>query len=382
MSLELASDAPDQKLHGKRGLLALVVSNPSLRTEAALLLLERATTTPDEAALLARLVPRGPEAPFGDRLVHLLAGIRRRPAEAVARVRDFSEANELEKALPQLAFVADQLGRAGENHALVELVTESLALRDAVLCRLRLGALVHLGDLAAMERLIETPDGPLPTAELAVVRAGLAQMSGATDSAAILWRLALVAVRDSPSLMEMLARHAETVGAVDAAIAGWKGMLQDPMLVPRSAANVLRLAGALHPGPTRAALRRLVELHPEKTGFRLPLAYVQLLLKVDTADVEATLALGEGAFPDKGLYRIVGVLAALNADGIDRAAQLLDESGIDWAKAPPGWHAVRVAALGRSGQNFAVHQAGKDLDPSRLSLPEQALVRDRLKARR
>lgn len=381
-SLELASPVPEERLHGKRALLALVVSAPALRTEVALLLLERGKLTSDETALLRRLVPRGPEATFGERLVDLMADIRLRPAEDVDLVRRFAEANMLEKASPQLAYVADQLGRAGANRAVVDLVTESLALRDPVLCRLRLGALLHLGDRAAMTRLIETPDGPLPASELAIVKAGLAQMSGDAIRADSLWRLALEAVRDSPSSMEMLARHAETIGALDAAIAGWQGMLQDPVLVPRSAANILRLAGSLRPRPVLEALRRLAGIHPDRADLRLSLAYVQTLLKVDRSDAEATLALGEGAFTDKGLYRIVAMLAALEADRADDAAQLLEGSRIDWAKAPPAWQAVRVATLGRSGQNFAARQAAEALDPSRLSLPEQALVADLLPRRR
>ena len=381
-SLELASPVPEESLHGKRALLALVVSAPSLRSEVALLLLERGTLTSDEAALLRRLVPKGPEATFGDRLFHLLADIRLRPADAVALVRRFAEVDMQEKAPPQLAYVADQLGRTGAHRAVVDLVTESLALHDPVLCRLRLGALLHLGDRAAMARLIETPDVPLPAAELAIVRAGYAQMSGDAIQADLLWRLALDAVAESPSSMEMLARHAETVGALDAAIAGWQGMLQDPVLVPRSAANILRLAGSLRPRPVLEALRRLAGLRPDRADIRLSLAYVQMLLKVDRADAEATLALGEGAFTDKQFYRIVSMLAALEADRADAAAQLLDGSGIEWEKTPPAWQAVRVATLARSGQNFAARQAAEALDPSRLSLPEQALVADLLPRRR
>jgi hypothetical protein len=222
----------------------------------------------------------------------------------------------------------------------------------------------------------------LPAPELAIVRAGLAQMSGDTIQADLLWRLALEAVGESPSLMEMLAHHAETVGALDTAIAGWQAMLQDPVLVPRSAANIVRLAGSLRPRPVLEALRRLAVIHPDRPDLRLSLAYLQMLLKVDRSDAEATLALGEGTFSDKGLYRIVAMLAALEADRADKAAELLDGSGIDWAKAPPGWQAVRVAALGRSGQNFAARQAAEALDPSRLSLPEQALVADLLPKRR
>lgn len=381
-SLELSSPIPAEKLHGKRALLALVVSAPSLRGEVALLLLERGSLASDEAALLLRLVPKGPEATFGDLLAHLMAEIRLRPAEGAVLARRFAEANMQEQASPQLAYVADQLGRAGADLAVVELVPENLALRDPVLCRLRLGSLLRLGDRAAMARLIETPDGPLPAAELAIVRAGFAQMSGDTVRAELLWRLALEAVDESPTLMEMLARHAESVGAVDAAIAGWQGILQDPVLAPRSAANILRLAGSLRPRPVLEALRRLAKLHPDRTDIRLSLAYVQVLLKTDRPDAEATLALGEEAFTDKGLYRTVAMLAALVAGRVEEAAQLLDRSGIDWSKAPPAWQAVRVATLARSGQNFAARQAAEGLDSSRLSLPEQALVADVLRLRR
>jgi hypothetical protein len=151
---------------------------------------------------------------------------------------------------------------------------------------------------------------------------------------------------------------------------------------PRSAANILRLAGPLRPLPLLDALRRMTKALPERADFRLSLAYLQALLKVDQSDVEATLARGEGAFTDKGLYRIVGMLAALEAGRTYDAAQLLDGSDIDWSEAPAAWKAVRVATLARSGQNFAARQAAEGLDPSRLSLPEKALVADLLPKRR
>lgn len=375
-AMELSSMDPDERDHGKARLLAAVVSQPTIRAEAASLLLERDELSNTDTALLRRLVPGDPKAPVPEQAVRLVVDLRHRPAEASAIVREFARDNPGLASAGDLAYVAERLGRAGLHKAVAELVPENLAVHDPVLCRIRLEALLRSADLVGMERLIDAQERPLPPAERAVYRAGLAQMSRATNVAVGRWRTALDAVRSSPSAMEMLAIHAEDSGASDVAIRAWEGMLQDPVLAARAAPQMLRLAGFSDPHASRAALRRRVEVRPADTGARLALAHSQLLLKADIDEAIATLARGEKAFLDKDLFQVVSVLGALVQGESDHAAQLLADATIDWSKAPQGWRAVRVAALGASRQNYSARSAAMELDRSQLSLPELALAVD------
>ena len=375
-AMELASMDPEERDHGKARLLAAVVSQPAIRAEAASLLLERDELSRTDTALLMRLVPGDRSAPVPEQAVRLVVDLRRRPAESSAIVREFAKDNPGLGSPGNLAYVAERLGRAGLHKAVAELVPENLAVRDPVLCRIRLEALLRSADLAGMGRLIDAQERPLPPTERAVYRAGLAQMSRATNVAAGRWRMALDAVGSSPSAMEMLAIHAEDSGASEVAVRAWEGMLQDPVLAVRAATQMLRLAGISDPHASLAALRRLVQVRPDDTGARLALAHSQLLLKVDIDEAMATLARSEKTFVDKDFFQVVSVLGALVHGENDHAAQLLADAAVDWSKAPHGWRAVRVAALGASRQNYSARSAAAELDRSRLSLPELALVID------
>jgi hypothetical protein len=90
------------------------------------------------------------------------------------------------------------------------------------------------------------------------------------------------------------------------------------------------------------------------------------------------LAQGEAHFPDQNLFHITAALAALRDQQPDLALQWIDRMLMTDPE-PDVWKAVRVAALGMSGQSSKAREVARSLNPDSLSAPEHALVKDWLR---
>ena len=60
------------------------------------------------------------------------------------------------------------------------------------------------------------------------------------------------------------------------------------------------------------------------------------------------------------------------------AENLFQDSRIDWASLPPGWQAVRAAALGAIGQAEAARQLARQVRTENLKPEERALIQSLL----
>jgi hypothetical protein len=115
-------------------------------------------------------------------------------------------------------------------------------------------------------------------------------------------------------------------------------------------------------------------LNPADDHLRLQVALHQLLVGIDGAAAEKTLAAGAAAFADTQLYRVASALAALRREQPDLALQQLD--GLAWnPNSPPLWRVIQAGALGAAGMHAEARQAAHDLDPGQLSAPEFSLVK-------
>lgn len=332
--------------------------------------------TTAEEGLISRLVPAGRTNSFPDRLVHLALSLRRTPSARRELVAGFRAADNLRNASPLLVDAAEQLSSIREFGAVAELVPEELAERHPALCRLRLGALAALGAGPEMERLLADPESPLPPAQLAVFRAGAAQLAHRTNDVVRLWAIALAASRGSSTALEFLAVRAERGGAPGPAIEAWGAMLHNPVLARRAADNMMRLGMAARDAATlREALGRMVQFQAGGSEARLALAFCDLLLDLGDETTDATLAAGAGAYERQDFYRITAALQALRKGQVDKAAEALADPEIDWTGAPIVWQVVRTAVLGRSGQRIQAHEVAATLDRTALSAVELDLVK-------
>lgn len=373
--LDLGSPRPKDWNRAKVRLLAMVMTASRLRAEAATVLLARNLVTRAEEALLATLLPDDATASFQERTVRLVLALRRNPALVAGLVGSFKTDHQLSTASPELIAAGEILAQTGQHLAVLELIPDTLALSNQNLCRLRLGALAATGDIAGTDRLLAAPGNPLVPKQVAIFRAGAAQVAGRTNELKSLWQMALADCRGDAEALELLARNADSVGATAAAVQAWEFLLLDPMFAARAANELMRL-GTVHRDPRTlyVALRRTAELHPEDSGARLALAYCQLLLQLDEEAARKTVAAGPAAYPNRDLYQIVAALAALRAKDAESAVKALEDPAINWGDAPVSWRMVRVASLGQAGLSSEAREAAATLSPDALSAPELALV--------
>ncbi len=374
--LELGSQMKADWQKGRIRMFGLLATSPDYRGLAGIALLAHGLLTPSERTLIGTLVPSAPTNSFEDRLVHLALALQKFPDLKRETVKRFATDNDLKDVSPRLIAAAEQMSAVGDFQAVVEFVSDKLAMLHPTLFRLRLGALGATGALAEMEHMLEHPSPPIPQAQHLIYQAGLAQMANRTNDALPLWNRALAASQRSAVALEFLAQHAEFAHATNIAVGAWKISLQDPLIAARAAKEMIRLGTSTRdPQAIHVALDRIVQLNPQDTESKLALAYCQLLLQTDEAAARETLAAGREAFQNRDFYQIVVALDALRLKEVERAMGAIEDPSLGWDNSPVSWRVVRAATLGRAGLSSKAREAAATLKPEELSAQEMELVR-------
>jgi tetratricopeptide (TPR) repeat protein len=373
--LELASGNAVQRKAARSRLYGLLSGTSSVRAEAAMTLVVDGQPTPADLALVSRMLSQQTNQTFSDRLARLLVDLRRGPDSLQQSLANFKAGNGGDFSLQERGVSAERLGAMGEFKAVLEIVPESVALTNKNLAVLRLGALAFLRDLTGVENLLKHPDQSLPPAFTATFRATVATLANRTNEAPLLWKSALAESAEKPMALRTLALQAERAEAYEVAVQCWQDLMGNPAVAPFAARQLLRIAKkANDPRTAFLALRRLVGLDPNRSDLRLPLAYYQALLELEPADTERFLSTTTPAPEDRELFAVVSALFELRRKQPDKAAELLEGGAIDWTNAPASWVAVRVAALGNSGNRNQALEVAARLNRDRLSAQEFALV--------
>lgn len=372
-ALELRSPGAAEQTMGKARLLSLLAHARQHRWEIARLLVTEGRLTDSEETLLLRLLDaRGDDASEGN-VIRLALALLHEPGRMAELLQQYLPPSARDP--ETLRTAANLLGELGLYRAVVALVPHAAAVRDPALALLRLGALAATGEWTEMNRLLTNPALPLSAPAQAIFRAGVAQLAGQTNEAVSLWLTALSACHWQPKFAEMLAIHAELVGAPEPAIRAWEHLLDDPFRAGKAARELIRLGALYHDlRATRAALERLVQMRPREPQFRIQLALAQLLLGEDEEEARTALKELEPGFRDDPVYCISAALAAVRAGAPDQAAEWIARPAIQWSNAPPVWRIIRVAALGQSGQKISARRAAAGIDASRLTQQEFALI--------
>jgi tetratricopeptide (TPR) repeat protein len=378
--VELASNDPAIAHDGESKLISLLVSRESISGSAAMVLLNPTFARKISTRLVHRLIAALPDGDLAVELPKLVVQCRESsPAEAGELLVKFMSRNHLHPDDP--GFMATVLGLLAlqEYRQVQQLVTEDLSVGAEDLNSIRLEASFRLGDWAAVESLLNRKNVRVSKPLETTYRAMLAHAHGNTNELPKLWRAAIAASQRSPELLEVVAERAEYTGAMGQAVQAWREMLAFPDSTARAAAEILRLTEQSHDlEAAYHALRRLSAQRPADHHLRLKVAFHQLLLDVEGESARGVLAQGEAHFPDQNLFHITAALAALRDQQPDLALQWIDRMLMTDPE-PDVWKAVRVAALGMSGQSSKAREVARSLNPDSLSAPEHALVKDWLR---
>lgn len=126
------------------------------------------------------------------------------------------------------------------------------------------------------------------------------------------------------------------------------------------------------------ALDSLLVLWPGSDEARSDLAYLRLLDKTHRPeDVQTVIKLAQDN-PWYLAYRIPAALALLRINDAPRALALLDQAGVPWDLAQPGWQAVYAAVLAANERTVQAQQRSAQLTASSLRPGEAKLLADYL----
>lgn len=373
--LELASQRPAQRIAARGRLYALMAGTNRVRVDAAFALMLDDRPSNADYDLIVRMMDRNPVPSLGEKLATMLVSLRRKettPEAVSAGLKAFlgREPNPWERMV-----AAERLGAAGEFNAVLDLLPEKVALTDRNLAAFRLGALASLRDSAGMERFLKDPGQPLPRASRDTYWATAAALAYLTNETPALWRTALASCGQDEAAVKALAIQAENAGATDTAVECWNHLLPNPAIAPQAASQLLRIAERKNdPRGIYLALRRLASLRPGRIEYELPLAFYQALLELEPGDSSRILSQWEARATASPWFAAAKALFLLRNRQPDRAVQQLEAAAIDWDSAPAVWMAVRIAALGESGDHTGARQLARNLVPDRLSALELNLV--------
>jgi hypothetical protein len=374
--LQLASEQAPIRSLGRARHWTLAASPAPERVTAALTLLALPRLSPGELNRLGQWFSGRTNAPLKESAVGLLVALRQAPSNAPQRLTEFMQARPEATSEVELGQLAEQLAQGGWPALVAQIVTPEHALRDAQLARQRLGALAALGDHAALEQLAANPKLPLPKGLRLMFQASAAQLAGRPRiEVSARWRVALLECATIPVALELLAVHAESVGAREVAAQAWEGMLPHPAYAARAAHQMLRLS-RLHNDATgtHKALKRLTELRPRRGDLKLALAFCQLLLQRDEPAALAFLKTCPTELTQDPFYRITAALAAVRQGQPETALAQLEPLHLDQPETPIPWRVVYVAALGQGGQTSEARHVAADLRLDELSGPERELA--------
>lgn len=377
--LELGSGDPSVAQAGASKLMTLLVRNEPIAGLAALALLDPARTNVVNQRMVARLIEGISVADPVAELAKLVVRCRLLPTEKARLAADFLGERKLTPDSPQFMTVVLGLLSLQEYSLLTRIIPEDVAVNGEDLGSIRLEALFRTDDWAGVESLLNRSAAKVSKPVEATYRAMLAHVHGRTDELGNLWRAAIAVSQRSPDLLEVVAERAEYTGALAEATRAWREMLPHSDVAAKAALQMLRLSERTNDREAALqAYRRLSQLAPGDSELRLQVALHRLLVGVDEAAAEKTLAEGEPAFANRELYRVAWALAALRHQQPDLALQRLEgvQMGSD---APSVWRAIKVGAFGAAGLHKEAEKLAVGLDASRLSASELVLVKDWLR---
>ena len=303
-----------------------------------------------------------------------------------ARMREIALA-----ALPRLAAKTDEeylavvqwLHRYELFGRSAEFLTATRAQASRVLFRLRLAAMIGIGQVSAAYRETQRPNPAQDPLDLELDRYRLAVLLKDDDAVANhRSRLMQLANQDSVRLRRM-AEFAQEHRLTELAVDAWKSVSNDRFEARRAYRAISGLVdGTGDTWGAREAAQRLARLEPDDAPLRLQVAHYDLLLGENIATALST-ADGLIEHPAIGRQaRFVAALANLKLGRFREARALLPERIIGGDPVPIHWRSILVPVLAATNDEDRARALALTLTLADLRPEERELVRPHLEAAR
>jgi hypothetical protein len=255
-------------------------------------------------------------------------------------------------------------------------VPDHLTLRDWF--TLRMDALFALKRWEEVKQFLSAPKQPLPGLVQALFFLSVDKAMGADEEAIKVRRETLVDLVPRAEFKETLyvAGVLERNQEYPVAMKLYESLENHAQAgLPARLGSVRCLSAQLERTPELiTALNSLLVLWPHSDEARSDLAYLRLLDKTHRQeDVEAVINLAQTNQWFLA-YRIPAALALLRINQSAKALALLDQPGVPWAQARPGWVAVFAATLAANQRADEARRWSSQLQKGQLRPGERRLL--------
>lgn len=355
--IESAHPNPAVSEEGVSKLLSLLVANHPTAGPAALQLLSLRNHGTVDQSLVSRLIRNHSVSNSEMSLAKLVVRLRAGDRDAETAIQEYLGSAKEFWLQPRFPLAVRSLLALGEFRALTNLITEDTAVRSEDLVAVRLEALWRLGEWGGVASLLDRPAAKVSKALDSIYRAMVAGAEGRVGELQSLWSKAIVENRHTPDFLEVVANRAESAGCYPESVKAWREVMAFPEGAERAATEIIRLVPKSGDWESAlAAYLKLLQLYPARTDFQISLSLLRLLLRVDEPAAKATLAELSEADRKSDLAGVTLALEALRSGNPDRAIEWLNQVQTDWENVPRPWLAIRMAALGQTGQRVLVQR--------------------------
>jgi len=372
-----AQNSPDPKIRadGIDYLRQLGTRTDSLGLAALVELGNFDGITPADQALVAQLLLKHPLAGRDDKLLALRLGSHVPGANDDAILQT---ARELYPVNDPAGLV--EIGRwLNTQHKYAEtlkLIDSTTAQTRRDLFQIRLDAMAAEGQWAAINKVLQQPNLPLPEDIRLLFRArtlSALQLNGEADNA---WDAAKLALINEPEKLRDFAEYASKVGKDDVARSVYQRLVQDLGQRRNAYEKWVQLERrGRHTSALHQVLLKMAADYPEDPAVINDLVYTGFLL--GQSDDQSILLARKNVeqFPNLLVFRTTLGLGYLRANRAAEALALFDGLDVDWNTAPATMQVAYIATLRANGHLAEAAALEKNLSRQNL-LPEEAALLD------
>jgi hypothetical protein len=185
----------------------------------------------------------------------------------------------------------------------------------------------------------------------------------------------MVLAGNDPAKLRRLGSFAEQSGADEIALHIFQRLARSHADASLALAGQQRLVAKMHDtSMAQTIAEKTLALNTADPNAQNRVAYYNLLLEKDVSTNGTKAKELVAKYPDRLEFRVTAALGSLRQHDPATALAQFQGPPIDWAKTPPSWRAVYVAALRGNEREDAAHEIIATIPMDKLSSEERALI--------
>lgn len=373
--IQSASEA--KRGEGRRILLLLAQTDPTVQIPAVSLLIDHASLTTDDRVMVSRMLNSRADL---DLAGHILSATlrmttdRQQRENAAEEVRTHLPLNDeaaavrfadwcLRFQIPSAAAISLKPFAQSTNGNTATLYVQAVALSE---------------DWPKLDSLLSPTDPRLDPAIIESIRGWRAAKAGKTDDAINLFKVAIGkagATGGLPSRYHVVAVWAELANLPLVAVDAYAPMLANPRTTVFAARSSLKLLQAQKDlGPSLPDLRKLLDYAPSDGSIQLEFARTAIILNQDIAKAHPMATNLFVQYPKSPSIRLLAAAAETRKGDPIRGVAILEENASTLFELDDRWRSLEVLVLLKGQQKEPARRLARQLRLDQLKFEERAIV--------